>query len=81
MGTEPKHMPRTVGKGDTASGMRLTKEKVKYMSRTAGKLTVGSVRDTAPVELKHSNWRHKSKPDPKEVEYKKMMSQMGFANL
>lgn len=51
------------------------------MPRSAGSSTPEAGNSTSPIELKHSNWRHKTRPDPKEVEYKKMMSAMGFANL
>lgn len=78
----PKRMSRTVGAGDGGnSGKILSRDKPKRMSRSASGSTPAAGNSTTPIELKHTNWRHKTREDPKEVEYKKMMSSMGFANL
>lgn len=82
MGTEPKQMPRTAPDArNKAAASIIAKAPAKQMSRSAKGANLPSGKETSPIELKHTNWRHKTKDDPKEVEYKKMMSGMGFANL
>lgn len=77
----PTRMSRSAPDKTSGSSKHLTKDKPKRMPRSAGSSTPAAGNSTSPIELKHSNWRHKTREDPKEVEYKKMMSAIGFANL
>jgi len=79
----PKRMSRSApDASNKAAASIITKRPAKLMSRSAkSSPNLPSGKEAVPVEVRHTNWRAKNREDPRQVEYKQMLSGMGFANL